>query len=218
MAERRIDGLWRPLGSFRGSQGGLWGPPGAFGEVLGGDFQAAVALCFRYSPRGCRGFWALHWGRFFHRFLVSSCRVGFRSQTLSSGLSWLFGLRLETQAFDLKQAVVLQVMFRFGKKQPLKKQRKKRLSTALAWLFVALVFEPFGSHFCPLRRQFLAAAELCFRCSPRGSRGFLGSLVGGKLALTFCVVPLRLFSSANALLGALVAFRGPFWDAFLINF
>ena len=41
---------------------------------------------------------------------------------------------------------------------------------------------------------------------------------GGKLALIFCIVPLRLFSSANVLLGALVAFRGPFWDAFLIIF
>ena len=166
MAERRIDGLWRPLGSFRGPQGGLWGPPGAFGEVLGGDFQAAVALCFRCSPRGCRGFWALHWGRFFHRFLVSSCRVGFRSQTLSSGLSWLFGLRLETQAFDLKQAVVLQVMFRLGKKQPLKNSEKRgspRRWRGFLWLSFLSLLEAIFAHFDVnfwLRRSFAFDALL----------------------------------------------------------
>ena len=66
--------------------------------------------------------------------------------------------------------------------------------------------------------QFLVAVELCFRCSPRGCRGFLGSLVWGSLALFFCIVSLRLFSSANDILGAVVAFRGPFWDSVWIVF
>ena len=90
--------------------GGLLGHLGASGGLLGGDSQAAVDLCFRCSPRGCRGFLALFWGGFWHRFLLLSRRVAFRLQMLSSGLSWLSGLCLETQAFDLKPAVVTQTV------------------------------------------------------------------------------------------------------------
>ena len=94
--------------------GASWGPPGAplgaFWGPLGGDSQAALDLCFRCYPRGCRGFLALFGGGFWHRFLVLSCRVAFRLQMLSSGLSWLFGCCFETQAFDLKLAVVIQTV------------------------------------------------------------------------------------------------------------
>ena len=115
--------------------GGLLGHLGASGGLLGGDSQAAVDLCFRCSPRGCRGFLALFWGGFWHRFLLLSRRVAFRLQMLSSGLSWLFGLCLETQAFDLKPAVATQTVSKLGKRQPLKTLRKMMLSTALAWPF-----------------------------------------------------------------------------------
>ena len=45
----------------------------------------------------------------------------------------------------------------------------------------------------------------------------LGSLAGEKTALISCIVSLRLFSSANALHGVLVTFRGPFWDLFIVS-
>ena len=80
---------WGHLGAF-------WIPLGASGGLLGGDSQAAVDLCFRCSPRGCRGFLALFWGGFWHRFLLLSRRVAFRLQMLSSGLSWLFVARFGT--------------------------------------------------------------------------------------------------------------------------
>ena len=71
-------------------------------------------------------FWVFLWGGFWHRFIVLSRRVDFRSQVLYSGFSWLFRLHLETQAFELKQVVILHVVFRFGEKQPLKIIEKLR--------------------------------------------------------------------------------------------
>ena len=187
-------GLWAASGL-----GGLGGPPGASGGLLGGEFQVAFDLCFRCSPRGCRGFWAGFW----HRFIVLSRRVDFRSQVLSSGFSLLFRLHLETQAFELKQVVILNVVFRFGKKQPLKKKRNKRFLLSFLSNLEA-VFVHFDVNFW-LRRGFAFDALL-------GALVFLGSLVGEKTALISCIVSLRLFSSANALHGVLVTFRGPFWD------
>ena len=89
-----------------------------------------------------------------------------------------------------------------------------RLSTTLAWVFSALVFEPFGSHFCPLRRQFLAMVGLCFRCSPRGCRGFLCRLWDdfgiAFFVLSRCFV-FRLKMLSSALSWLFVAY---FWTYF----
>ena len=110
-------GLWAACGGLGAAPGDLRGP-------LGDDFQAAVDSCFRCSPRGSRVFFALFWGVFWHKFFVLSCRVAFRLKRLSSGLSWFFGLRLETQAADLEPVVVIQIGLMFGKTQPLKTHRK----------------------------------------------------------------------------------------------
>ena len=151
-------------------------------------------------------FWVFLWGGFWHRFIVLSRRVDFRSQVLSSGFSWLFRLHLETQAFELRQVVILYVVFRLGEKQPLKRIEKLRF-----WLsflsHLEAVFVHVDVNFW-LRRGFAFDALL-------GALVFLlGSLVGEKTALISCIVSLRLFSSANALHGVLVTFRGPFWDLF----
>ena len=57
--------------------GSLWAASGGL-MAASGDlqaFQAAVDLCFRYSPRGCRDFWALlggmDFGTDFLYFLVA---------------------------------------------------------------------------------------------------------------------------------------------------
>ena len=106
-------GLWAASRGLGAAPGDLRGP-------LGGDFHAAFDSYFRCSPRGSRCFLALFWGGFWHKVLVLSRRVAFRLKMLSSGLSWLFGLRLETQAADLEPVVVIQVRLMFGKTQPLK--------------------------------------------------------------------------------------------------
>ena len=86
------------FGALWAASGGLGAASGDLRGLRGGDVQAAVDLCFRCSPRDCRGFLALFWGGFWHIFLLLSRRVVVRLQMLYSGLSWLFGLRLETQA------------------------------------------------------------------------------------------------------------------------
>ena len=152
-------GLWAASGGLGAAPGDLRGP-------LGDDFQAAVDSYFRCSPRGSRGFLALFWGGFWHKVFVLSRRVAFRLKMLSSGLSWLFGLRLETQAFDLKQAVVLQVMFRLGKKQPLKNSEKRgspRRWRGFLWLSFLSLLEAIFAHFDVnfwLRRSFAFDALL----------------------------------------------------------
>ena len=70
--------FWEPLGSFPGLQGGLCGPRGVCGGPRGGEFQAAVDFCCRYSPRCCRDFWGVPLGGFWHIFIVLSRRVDFR--------------------------------------------------------------------------------------------------------------------------------------------
>ena len=96
--------------------------------------------------------------------------------------------------------------FGLGKKQQLNRIEKLRF-----WLsflsHLEAVFVHVDVNFW-LRRGFAFDALL-------GALVFLlGSLVGEKTALISCIVSLRLFSSANALHGVLVTFRGPFWDLF----
>ena len=207
MTEARIDGLLGASGQLPGpsgrplrTSGGLWGP-------RGGEFQAAVDFCFRYSLRRCPDFLVFLWGGFWHRFVVLSHRVDFRSEVLSSGFSWLFRLHLETQAFDLKQVVILHVVFRFGKTQPLKKKQ-----TAMRfWLSCLSHLEAIFVH---VGVKFWLRWGFAFDVLLGALALFFGSLVGETMALISCIVLLRLFSYANALLGLLVTFREPLCDLF----
>ena len=81
-------------------------------------------------------------------------------------------------------------------------------------VFLRLRFRAIWKQFFEFGCKFSATVERCFRRYPRRCRGFLGSPVVRDLALVFFSVSLRLFSSANAILGVVVVFRGPFWDSF----
>ena len=84
--------------------------------------------------------------------------------------------------------------------------------------FLRLRFRAIWKQFFEFGCKFSATVERCFRRYPRRCRGFLGSPVVGDLALTFCSDSLRLFSFANAILGAVVAFCCSFWDSFWTMF
>ena len=111
--------LWAASRGFRAASADLGGSVGGLGEA---SFRLRLIFAVDTLHAVVVVFGVFLWGGFWHRFIVLSRRVDFRSQVLSSGFSWLFRLHLETQAFDLKQVVILHVVFRFGKKATIKKE------------------------------------------------------------------------------------------------
>ena len=94
--------------------GGLLGPSGYLLGHLGGFWEAIPRLRLTFAFDALLGavvaFWPSFGVAFGTDFFNIYRGVSFRLQMLSSGLSWLSGLCLETQAFDLKPAVVTQTV------------------------------------------------------------------------------------------------------------
>ena len=102
-------GVLIAFGDLWAASGGLGAAPGDLRGPLGDDFQAAVDSYFRCSPRGSRFVLLSFLGGFWHKVFGLSRRVAFRLKMLASGLSWFFGLRLETEVADLELVVVIQI-------------------------------------------------------------------------------------------------------------